>query len=137
MIAQLAIVEAFIARAIQLDESWNQGALPEFLINLEAARSGIKPKERAARIEAHYQRALALSRAERPSLFVTYAENQFIPAQNRARFEELVRKALEVDPSRHPETRLATLIAQRRARWLLGRADELFLEPAAPAAHKD
>ena len=55
-----------------------------------------------------------------------------MPAQNRAQFQSLLEKALSIDPDRKPEARLANLVAQRRARWLLQRADELFLE-AAPA----
>jgi hypothetical protein len=33
-----------------------------------------------------------------------------------------------VDPSAAPDMRLANLLYQKRARWLLGRADELFVE---------
>ena len=40
----------------------------------------------------------------------------------------MIERALRIDPDQHVETRLANLIAQRRARWLLGRIDELFLE---------
>ena len=32
------------------------------------------------------------------------------------------------DADAHPSDRLANLVAQRRARWLLSRIDELFLE---------
>jgi hypothetical protein len=33
-----------------------------------------------------------------------------------------------VDVERAPDQRVANLIAQKRARWLLARADELFIE---------
>jgi predicted anti-sigma-YlaC factor YlaD len=36
-------------------------------------------------------------------------------------------RALAVNPDSRPSNRLANLLAQRRARWLLGRIDELFL----------
>ena len=39
-IAQFPIVEALIRRAIELDEAWGQGALPEFLISVESSRNG-------------------------------------------------------------------------------------------------
>jgi predicted anti-sigma-YlaC factor YlaD len=128
MIAQLPVVEAFIRRAMELDAAWNEGALPEFLINIEAARSGVAAAELQARIRRYYEQALSLSGGQRASLFVSYAENSSIPAQNRTQFRELLERALKIDPDQHPETRLATLLAQRRARWLLGRTDELFLE---------
>ena len=133
MIAQLPVVEAFIQRAMKLDEVWNEGALPEFLINIEAARNGVKAEELQSRIERYYEQALRLSGGRRASLFVSYAENSSIPAQNRAQFQEMLERALHIDADQHPATRLSTLIAQRRARWLLSRTDELFLEGSAPA----
>ena len=133
MIAQLPVVEAFIQRAMKLDEVWNEGALPEFLINLEAARNGVKVEELQSRIERYYEQALRLSGGRRASLFVSYAENSSIPAQNRAQFQEMLERALRIDPDQRIETRLSNLISQRRARWLLGRTDELFLEGSAPA----
>jgi predicted anti-sigma-YlaC factor YlaD len=131
MIAQLPEVEAMIRRAEELDAGWNRGALPEFLINIESARSGIKAEELQQRMRQHYERSLELSGGRRASLYVTYAEKAMVPAQNRAEFKALIEKALAIDPDRDPPTRLANLIAQRRARWLLTRTDELFLEPEA------
>ncbi len=132
MIAQLPLVEAMARRAMTLDDTWNEGTLPEFMITIEAARSGLKPDDRQKQIDEYYQRALQLSGGHRASLFVSYAENSSVPTQNRAKFQEMLERALAIDADQHTETRLATLIAQRRARWLLGRADELFLEGAAP-----
>jgi predicted anti-sigma-YlaC factor YlaD len=131
MIAQLPIVEALLARAAQLDPGWNDGALPEVLISIEATHSGTRPAaQMQAAMRAHFEEALRLSGGKRASLFVSYAENACIPVQNRAQFKELLEQALRVDSERYPESRLVNLISQRRARWLLGRLDELFLEPA-------
>jgi predicted anti-sigma-YlaC factor YlaD len=137
LIAQLPMVEAFIRRAMALDASWNEGSLPEFLINIEASRSGVKASEVQAHIQSYYDQALSLSGGRRASLFVSYAENASIPAQNRAQFQEMLERALNIDPDQRPETRLATLIAQRRARWMLGRADDLFLTASAPAGKEN
>jgi len=133
MIAQFPAVEAFVRRALQLDPDWNEGALPEFLINLEAAKSGTTAADRQIHMKSFYEQALRLSGGTRASLFVSYAENAAIPTQNRAQFRDLLERALHVDPDQHPEMRLANLLAQRRARWLLGRTDDLFLEGPAPA----
>jgi len=51
-----------------------------------------------------------------------------VSVQDRAEFTKLLEQALAVDVERAPEFRLANILAQRRARWLLGRADELFIE---------
>lgn len=131
MIAQLPVVEAFLTRAVELDPGWKEGALPEVLISIEATHSGTKPAaQMQAAMRARFEEALRLSGGKRASLFVSYAENACIPAQDRAQFKELLEQALRVEPDRQPESRLANLISQRRARWLLARTDELFLEPA-------
>ena len=129
MIARLPVVEAFINRVMELDGSWGEGLAPEFLIGFEAARAGTSAREQRARMRAHFERALQLSGGGRASLYVSYAENSCVPAQDRSQFQSLLDRALRVDPDRRPESRLANLIAQRRARRLLGRIDELFLEP--------
>jgi len=40
----------------------------------------------------------------------------------------LLERALAIDVDARPEWRLANLIMQHRARWLLSRSDELFAE---------
>ncbi len=44
------------------------------------------------------------------------------------RLDSALKRALEIDADAKPEWRLSNLVMQRRARWLLSRADQLFLE---------
>jgi hypothetical protein len=118
---------------VELDAAWGEGSVQDFLINLESARTGSKPEEKQERMRRYFQRALELSKGAHASTYVGYAENACVPVQNRAEFQQLIEKALAIDPDKKPDSRLANLIAQRRARWLQGRIDELFLEAAAPA----
>ena len=46
----------------------------------------------------------------------------------------LLKRALAINPDAKPECRLVNLIMQRRARWLLSRTDQLFLNPAPAGA---
>lgn len=132
MIAQLPLVDAMIHRVMELDEAWGNGSVPEFLISLEGSRTGVKPAEQQANMRQYYERALKLSKGAHASLYVSFAENACVPAQNRKEFQGMIERALAVDPDQHPEYRLVNLVAQRRARWLLGHADELFLDPVSP-----
>lgn len=126
LLARLPEVEALLERALELDESWERGSLHEFQVIFAATRPGAAADP--ARLKQHFQRALELSRGERASVYVAFAEAVSVRAQNRAEFRELLEKALAIDPDKHPSLRLTNLLAQRRARWLLARADELFLE---------
>ena len=51
-----------------------------------------------------------------------------MPKQDKAEFERLLNEALAIDPDAAPRDRMANLVAQKRARWLLGRTDRLFVE---------
>ena len=131
MIAELPLVEMLVERVAQLDEGFENGAVPEFLITFEAARTDLGVEEQRQLMRRHFERALELSHGKRAGTYVSYAENVCLPAQNSVEFKTMLQKALAIDPDSDPEHRLANLVAQRRARWLLGHLDELFLESTA------
>jgi predicted anti-sigma-YlaC factor YlaD len=130
MLARLPEVEALLDRALELDESWRQGALHAFKVQLAAAKPGEPDYEAIAR---HYQRALELSQGKDASLYLTYAETVSVPKQNRAEFDSLVEKALAVDVEADANRRLLNSLAHRRAQWLRERADDLILTPEKEA----
>jgi predicted anti-sigma-YlaC factor YlaD len=134
MLARLPEVDAMLGRALELDESWNEGALHELWLALATARIGPPAYDVLA---AHFDRALYLSRGTRAGLFVTYAEAVALPRQDAAHFRALLERALAIDPDAREETRLANLAAQRHARWLLDRVDDLFLDASPAGAGED
>ena len=127
LIGDLPIVQALIDRAFELDENYDSGAIHGFLISYEMIRLD-HPDLPEVRARRHYARAIELNGGYQASPHITLAEVVSIPNQNRVEFERLLRKALAVDTDVHPEWRLANLIYQRRARWLLDRVDRYFLD---------
>ena len=125
MLARLPEVEAMLDRALALDEEWERGALHEFKVTLAAAKPGGPSDVRV--IKNHYQRALQLSKGMSAGLFVAYAEAVSLEAQDKNEFRSMLERALAIDPNQEPGDRLATLIAQRRARFLLSRIDDLII----------
>ncbi len=130
IVAEQPQVEALVDRAYQLSPGYDHGVIDQFLINYESARQGVRG-DFAERCREHFDRAVQLSGEQLASPFVSYAETVSIQKQNRGEFESLLKKALGVNPDARPEWRLSNLIMQRRARWLLSREDELFVEPVA------
>lgn len=124
-------VEALIDRALELDEGFGGGQIHGFLISYELARPE-GTGDAAARSRRHFERAVELSGGRQVSPFVSFAEAVCVKQQNAGEFRDLLEKALKIDPDATPEARLENRIMQRRARWLLSRADDLIL-PAAPA----
>jgi predicted anti-sigma-YlaC factor YlaD len=126
MIARLPEVGALLDRALELDPGWHDGALHEFAIVLESSKPG---KLDVQSMQDHYRQALAYSKGRSASLHVTLAEALAVQQQDTAAFSKLLEAALSIDPDLHTENRLMNLAAQRRARWLLERKDELILSP--------
>jgi len=127
LIGDLPKVEALIDRAVALDESWDHGALHTFLISFDMARPGVS--DAAAQARREFERAVAESGGRLAAPYVAYAEAVPVQRQQAAEFRRVLAQALAINPDADPPDRLANLIAQRRARWLLSRVDDLFLKP--------
>ena len=119
------LIEKMMARALALDESWQLGTLHDFFISWEASHESAGGSIEKA--NEHYRRARELSAGKRLSPLVTYAESVLVREQKKAEFEALLNQALQFDVEKAPpEQRLANVIGQRRAKWLLSRVDVLF-----------
>lgn len=128
LLVDLPVMEALIDRALELNEAFDDGAIHSFLITYEPVRQGAAgdPLERARK---HFDRAMTLSNGTQAGPLVSLAESVSIANQDRKEFQSLLDRALAVDVNAKPEYRLANLVMQRRARWLLTRIDDLFLPP--------
>lgn len=130
MLARLPEVDALLDRAMELDESWDDGALHEFAIQLASTKPGAPDYDEMRR---HYDSAVRLSGGKSASVHLGYAEAVSVSRQDRAEFTSLVNRALAVDPDGVPEKRLVNLLAHRRAQRLIERIDDLILEDELPA----
>ena len=127
LIGDLPIIEALIDRAYELDADYDSGALDSFLITYEMTRLD-HPDPPEVRARRHYARAVKLSGGHQAAPHLALAEAVSVVNQDRSEFERLLHRALMVNPDARPEWRLANLIYQSRARWLLDRIDRYFLE---------
>lgn len=128
MLADLPRCEALMRRALALQENFDGGAIHEYFIAFEGGRPEAMGGS-AERARRHFERAMELSRGTKVSPLVTMAENVSVRAQDRKEFLRLLDRVLAFDARvEAPEHRLSNLVAQRKARWLKRRVDELFLE---------
>jgi predicted anti-sigma-YlaC factor YlaD len=131
LIADLPKMEALMDRALALDEAFDHGAIHSFLISYESNRQGAAG-DAEARARKHFARAMELSNGQQAGPLVSLAEAVAVKNQNVTEFKSLLERALALNPDARPEWRLANLIMQRRARWLLSRTEDLFLVPPQP-----
>ncbi len=127
LVGELGAMEALMARALALDEAFDEGAIHEFFVTYDGGRDA-SAGGGVERARAHLERALELSRGEKLAPRVAWAEVVCVAAQDRGRFDALLAEVLAFDADRAPRFRLANLLAQQRARRLMERAGDLFLE---------
>jgi len=122
----LPAVRALMERVIELDPGWSDGAAHEAMIVLEAVPESMGGSKERAR--EHFERALALSGGRRAGTYASLARSVSVPEQDAAEFRDLLDRALAVETDATPSIRLANLVAQKRARFLLEHVDDYFLD---------
>lgn len=125
--ADLGLVEHLMARVAALDPDYGEGAVHDFYLSWEMAQPGGDPQEKAKRAKARMDKAFAASNEQRLSPLVAYAESVLVATQDGAAFDALLDRVLAFDLEAAPRHRLVNTLAQRRARWLKNRKDDLFL----------
>ncbi len=127
LVADVPQAEALIYRAYELDPDYDKGAIHDFLITYEGGKPALMGGS-SKKAKEHFDQALKLNKGERASTYLNYAEAVSEKEQNKEEFEEMLNKALEVDADKNPIDRLANLISQKRAKWLLDNEDKFFVK---------
>ena len=122
---------AFMKRLLALKEDYGDGAVHEFFISyygsMPESMGGSEEKSRT-----HYKRALEISKGAKAGPYVSLATSVCVGKQYADEFKALLDSALAVDIDASPQNRLANILSQRKAKWLLTHMDNYFLldEPA-------
>jgi len=124
LVVDVPSVRALVGRALDLDPDYGRGLLQDAALAMEALPETMGGS--LVRARAHFEKSLELHGGRRPSTYIYWASLVSVGQQNREEFEEMIDKALAVDPDDLPEERLATLIAQKWARLLRDQIDDLF-----------
>lgn len=122
----LPAVRALMERVLELDEAFQSGAAHEAMIALDAVPRSMGGSPERAR--EHFERAVELSAGRRAGPYLAFARSVTVPTQDVEAFRDALGKALAVDPDAEPSVRLANLIAQRQARFLLDHVEDYFLD---------
>lgn len=135
LVGDLSAVDALMNRALELDETWGEGALHEFYIAYSMSRNEAT-EANLMEAERHFKRAMELNGGRSIGPLVSYAENICVKTQDRKKFKALLQQALAFDVDQFPEKRLTNILAQKKAVMLLSNIENLFfveegeMEPA-------
>ncbi len=122
---QMPTVGWLFQKALETDSDWNNGALYTAMISYSISRpdAGVDAEDIA---RSYFDKAVVISNGNDCSPFVALAEAVSVKNQNREEFEKLLSQALNIDVNKNLDIRLANILAQDHAKWLLEISDELF-----------
>jgi predicted anti-sigma-YlaC factor YlaD len=127
LMAELSYAGDLIFRAFDLDPDFDNGAIHSFLITWMGGRPEAMGGSKA-KAKEHFEKVIELTKGMSAGPYVSWAETMSVSAQDKKDFRAVLKKALAIDVDKKPEWRLQNLIYQERARWLLTREKELFLD---------
>lgn len=121
---------AFMRWILDHNETFGNGSVHDFFVSylgaLPASMGGDKAEARE-----HFKRSLELS-GGRASTYVALATAVCVPEQNAVEFKQLLEQALAIPTDRPTADRLATIVTQRKAQWLLDNIDSFILSETKP-----
>ncbi len=117
---------SFMNHLLDMHESYGTGAVHDFFISyygsMPKSMGGSEEKARK-----HFTRSLELSQGASAGPYVSLAASVCVGKQDHKEFTDLLTKALAIDADQYPANRLANIISQRKAQWLIKHIDNYFL----------
>jgi predicted anti-sigma-YlaC factor YlaD len=127
LIVTLPRAVALMKQVQSWDERYGAGAVEQILITFYgSAPADLGGSEQKAR--ESFDRAVSFSRGLKAGPYLALATTVSVKRQDAREFQDLLNKALAIDPNAAPADRLQNIVDQRRARWLLGHMDQFFLD---------
>jgi hypothetical protein len=124
-VVDLPKVGWLLEKSMELDEAWNNGALYSAMISFTMSRPDAVENREEVAID-YFNKAVQASSGKDCSVYVRFAESVCIKNQNKNEFIEKLNYVLNFNVESTKELRLINTMAQSRAKWLMGRIDELF-----------
>lgn len=118
--------EKMMEKALELNESYNFGAIHDFYILF----NGSMPEGRGydeAKAREHFTRSIEITKGQNASPYFNLAVSVSIKNQNKEEYISLLNEALAVNPDAIPDIRLLNIIIQRKAKWYLEHIDDYFI----------
>ncbi len=122
---------AMIERVAALEPGYGHGSLDSFYVSYYGSLPDYLGGD-AAKAREYFAKAQALTGKTNTSSLMALATTVSVKEQNAAEFKDLLGRVLAFDPDNSPENRLANILNQRKARWLLAHISDYFVELEDP-----
>ncbi len=124
----LPYVGKILSKCISLNPEWDEGALYSAMMSFTSSRSDLSEKAFRDSLDYYFNKTISLSGGMNAGPYVTYAESVHKLFQEKKDFLDKLNYVLDMDIIPNNKYELSNLIAKNRAKWLLTKTDEYFIE---------
>ena len=121
-------VGRLLRTGIDINPEWGNGSLFSAMISFTTTRSDLNEIMLRDSVDYYFDKAVLYSDGKDAGPYLTYAESIHKPFQERKNFVDKLNYVINMENKPNNEFELTNLLANSRAKWLLARTEEYFLE---------
>lgn len=114
--------------SINLNQEWGNGKLYSAMMSYTTVRPDLNRDILDDSLNFYFEKAVEYSDSLDASIFVSYAESVHKPKQEKKEYIEKLNFVIEMDLEKGSQYEINNIISKRRARWLLSKTEDYFLE---------
>ncbi len=121
-------VGRLLRTGIDIYPEWANGSFYSAMMSFTTTRSDLNETILRDSVDFYFNKAIFYSNGKDAGPYLTYAESIHKPFQERKSFVDKLNYVINMENKPSNEFELTNLLAKSRAKWLLARTDEYFLE---------
>ena len=121
-------VGRLLRTGIDINPEWENGSFYSAMISFTTTRSDLNEVMLRDSVDYYFDKAVLYSDGKDAGPYLTYAESIHKPFQERKNFVDKLNYVINMENKPGNEFELTNLLAKSRAKWLLARTNEYFLE---------
>ena len=121
-------VGRLLRTGIDIYPEWANGSFYSAMMSFTTTRSDLNETMLRDSVDFYFNNAIFYSNGKDAGPYLTYAESIHKPFQERKDFVDKLNYVMNMENKPSNEFELTNLLAKSRAKWLLARTDEYFLE---------
>ena len=121
-------VGRLLRTGIDIYPEWANGSFYSAMMSFTTTRSDLNETMLRDSVDFYFNKAIFYSNGKDAGPYLTYAESIHKPFQERKDFIDKLNYVINMENKPSNEFELTNLLAKSRAKWLLARTDEYFLE---------
>ncbi len=127
-LVHIPTIGKLLETAINLNKEWGNGKLYSAMMSYTTVRPDLNRDVLDDSLNFYFEKAVRYSDSLDASIFVSYAETVHKPKQEKKEYIEKLNFVIEMDLQKGSQYEINNIISKRRARWLLSKTEDYFLE---------